>query len=71
MGKFIIGFRQVKKALKNGLLERVLVAGNAPSFIKNEFKDAEKFKGDSIKLGTYVGKPFPVAVVGVTKKVVK
>lgn len=70
MENFIIGFKQVKKASKDGSLKKVLIADNAPSFIVKEFEDAEIFKGDALKLGTYLGKPFPVSVAGLTKKVI-
>lgn len=69
----IIGTREVIKAIKNGVVKKVLIASNCPEFIIKQFENMksgvviEKFAGDQSQLGTKVGKPFPIAVVGYTE----
>jgi ribosomal protein L30E len=66
----IIGAREVVKGIENGVVKKVLVASNCPDFILKKMEKhsskvtIERFSGDQAQLGTKVGKPFPVAVVG-------
>lgn len=74
MGEIKIGAREVLKAMEKGEIKRVVIAKNAPEDIKKKIievastKNIEVEEGDDeLKLGTTVGKPFPVAVVGYQK----
>ncbi|MEM7819290.1 MAG: ribosomal L7Ae/L30e/S12e/Gadd45 family protein [Candidatus Aenigmatarchaeota archaeon] len=65
----VIGTREIIKGIKNGNIKRIIVANNCPDFLiekLSNFKDVkiERFDGDQSQLGTKVGKPFPVAMVG-------
>ena len=66
--EFVIGAKEIVKAIKAGKIESVLIASNCPDFlaekIKNEGARIEDFSGDQQQLGNKVGKPFPVAMVG-------
>lgn len=71
---FIIGTREIMKAMEKGEIEKVIVASNAPEEIKQKLFDVAQKKnvtveedGDEIKLATKVGKPFPIAAVGYLK----
>lgn len=64
-GKFVIGTREIIKNINNGKVKKVIVARNYPeSLIKKINADVEIFDGDQKELGTKLGKPFPVAMVG-------
>lgn len=69
----IIGAREVEKAIVHGIVKKVMFADNCPDFILKKIEkygdkiSMEKFDGDQKQLGTKVGKPFPVAVVGFTE----
>ena len=68
----IIGAREIAKNIKESKIKKVLVASNCPEFLIKKIKQAvkteiEKFDGDEKKLGTKIGKPFPVAMVGYTQ----
>ncbi|MCD6381982.1 MAG: ribosomal L7Ae/L30e/S12e/Gadd45 family protein [Candidatus Aenigmarchaeota archaeon] len=72
--EFIIGTREVMKAIKDDKIERVVLASNAPESIKDMVKKIAEEKGiiveedgDELKLATKVGKPFPIATVGYLK----
>ena len=71
MAKFIIGPREIKKAVKEGSVISVMAAKNCPKFLIEDIKkqgvDVKTFDGDQKELGTHIGKPFPVALVGQTK----
>ncbi|MFH0837111.1 MAG: ribosomal L7Ae/L30e/S12e/Gadd45 family protein [Candidatus Aenigmatarchaeota archaeon] len=71
MVEFIIGPREIKKAIKAGTVVSVMAANNCPKFliksIQKEGADVKTFAGDQKELGTHIGKPFPVALVGQTK----
>jgi len=73
--KVIIGARSVIKAMERGEVERVLIASNAPDWIKEKVIESAKkakvkveiFKGNELRLGIKVGRPFPIACVGFRK----
>jgi ribosomal protein L30E len=69
--KVIIGTREVIKGIEKNLVKRVVLASNAPDFIKNRIIEIAskssipiEFDGDEKELGIRVGKPFPVACAG-------
>ncbi|MFA4820137.1 MAG: ribosomal L7Ae/L30e/S12e/Gadd45 family protein [Candidatus Aenigmatarchaeota archaeon] len=64
--KMIIGARQIAVAVENGKVKKVVVAKNCPKTIIAKLGNikVEVFDGDQIQLGTKLGKPFPVAMVG-------
>lgn len=73
--EFRIGSREIIKDIEKGLVERVVIASNAPEKIKSMIQEtAQKKKikveinGDETQLATSIGKPFPVASVAYLKK---
>ena len=65
-----IGAREIIRSIRNGRIKHVVVADNCPEFLflmiknlENQIK-IEKFEGDESQMGTKLGKPFPVAMVG-------
>jgi ribosomal protein L7Ae-like RNA K-turn-binding protein len=70
-----IGTREILKDMEKGIVEKVVLASNAPEKVKSVIRAAaEKHKisveinGDELHLATSVGKPFPVASVAYHKK---
>jgi len=61
----LYGYRQVKKALKDGKTETIIISNDNRS--KNEFKDCLEFDSDSKKLGIACGKSFNISVLAVLK----
>jgi len=69
----IIGTREVLKAIERGEVKKVIIASNAPDWIREKLEKAAKekgveiehFSGDEERLGTRFGKPFPIACAGV------
>ena len=63
-----IGIREIKKGIEKGTVKKVLVASNCPQNLIDQLKKLnvtiEEFDGDQENLGTKIGKPFPVAMVG-------
>ncbi len=71
--KVLIGSNALKQA-KLGGVKKIIYSKNCPVSILNSIKrleklglETEQFKGDSEALGLALGKPFPVAVVGVRR----
>ena len=64
--KMTIGVREIGKAIKNGKVKKVVVAKNCPQNLIEKLGSVkvEIFDGDQTQLGTKLGKPFPVAMVG-------
>lgn len=67
--KGIIGIREISKAGKAGKIKSIVVASNCPMQLFEKIREIEglsfsKFDGDEAQLGTKLGKPFPVAMVG-------
>ena len=64
----IVGTREIAKSIKAGKIKRVIIATNCPDFIIEKMKSSgveiQIFSGDQKNLGTRLGKPFPVAIVG-------
>ena len=73
--KLIIGSRTVLKNLKNEMLDSIAHASNCPEgmvkdlnhYSKTSGVKLEEFKGNSIQLGEFCGKPFKILIVGVKK----
>jgi len=65
--KVLFGSKQAKKALKRGVLEKVIVSNDA---IGNEFNEKYKltFNESSKKLGIICNKPFNVSVIAILKE---
>jgi ribosomal protein L30E len=66
----IIGMRKIIKHIKAGKLKKVMVAKNCPEFLIKKLGniEIEVYNGDQIQLGTKLGKPFPIAMVGIKEK---
>jgi len=64
--KGVIGAREIARAAKAGKIRQVVVASNCPGFLIERIEKAkiDRFDGDQSQLGTKLGKPFPVAMVG-------
>jgi len=63
----IIGVREIIKGIEAGKIKNVVIAKNCPEFLKEKIPSNVKieiFNGDQKQLGTALGKPFPVAMVG-------
>ncbi len=67
--EYVIGVKEVLNSLKSGEVKKIIFASNCPKSIVEKFENAniEKkiFDGDEEGLGTYLGRAFPIAVVGV------
>ena len=66
--KGIIGPREIVKAIDAGKVKSVIAARNCPAELIEKMKlkkvKVELFEGDQKELGTKLGKPFHVALVG-------
>jgi len=66
--KGIIGIREIVKAIEKGKVKNVIAANNCPveliDRIKEKGVEIDIFVGDEQRLGTALGKPFPIAMVG-------
>ena len=63
--KGIIGVREIVKDISDGKIKTVIIAKNCPEFLREKIKvEYDIFDGDQQQLGTKLGKPFPVAMVG-------
>jgi len=71
----VVGTREVLKSISQGKVEKVFLASNAPSKIRERVTQAAKaaqveivaFEGSELELGTKFGKPFPVACAAILK----
>ena len=65
-GKFVIGAREIKKAISEGKVKKVVVANNCPDFLVERIGKVgmQQFEGDQKDMGTKLGKPFAIAMVG-------
>ncbi len=65
-GKFVIGAREIKKAIGEGKVKKVVVASNCPEFLIERLGNIamQKFEGDQKDMGTKLGKPFAIAMIG-------
>jgi len=74
-GKLIIGTEVVMKKLKNSQLNKVFLAKNCPTNIKEDIKKITQMLSIEIveldiendELGTYCRKPFHISVIGELK----
>ncbi|MEM7826719.1 MAG: ribosomal L7Ae/L30e/S12e/Gadd45 family protein [Candidatus Aenigmatarchaeota archaeon] len=71
---FKIGTREIIKEMEKGLINKVVIASNAPENIKEKINEVAnknnviiEIDGDERQLALKVGKPFPVACVGYYK----
>jgi large subunit ribosomal protein L30e len=72
-GKVVIGYRRSVKLLKIGGLKAVVVAEGSPKAIISDVKYYASlsnipviiYRGSSMDLGTLIGRPHPVSVIGV------
>ncbi|MEZ0394666.1 MAG: 50S ribosomal protein L30e [Desulfurococcaceae archaeon] len=72
-GKVVLGTRRTTKLLLLGKVKAVVVASNAPRNVVESLKYYSKlsgttfieFGGTNVELGTLLGKPFGVSVLGV------
>jgi len=64
--KGVIGAREISLAVKSGKIKHVIVASNCPDFLVQKIGTArlERFSGNQRELGTKLGLPFAVAMVG-------
>lgn len=64
--KGVIGAREIAKAVKEGRIKKVVIASNCPDFLLSKLGNVaiERFDGNQKQLGTKLGKPFAVAMVG-------
>ena len=64
--KGIIGTREISIAVKAGKVKKVIIANNCPDFLVHKIGKVkvEKFEGTQRELGTKLGKPFAIAMVG-------
>ena len=65
--KAMIGFRAISKAIKAGKVKSVVAAKNCPTSLLEKLPkniDVKIFDGNQSELGTKIGKPFAVAMVG-------
>jgi len=67
--KGIIGAKEIIKAIKAGNVKLVIVASNCPDFLINKIEQAgsvqiKQFSGNQKELGTRLGKPFIISMVG-------
>lgn len=70
-GEFMIGAREIAKAVKQGSVKKVFIASNCPSNLLEKISDADiiKFSGDQRELAARLGKSFPIAMAGLVKDV--
>ncbi len=64
--EYLCGYKQAKKALKDGKAEKIIIAGK--SIGKEEFKDSLIFEGNSKQLGIACNKPFSISVLTILKE---
>ena len=64
--KFIIGAKEIAKAVSSGKVKKIVVAKNCPEELMKKVTGADvaMFDGNQDELGTRIGKPFPVAMIG-------
>ena len=66
--QWIIGTKEIAKALKDGKIKKIVIASNCPDFLVEKLGNTdvsiERFSEDESQLGTKLGKPFPIAMVG-------
>lgn len=67
-GQGIIGPKEIAKKIKEGRVKKVILAKNCPEALIKQIKKFKvtiiTFDGDQQQLGTKLGKPFPVTMIG-------
>ncbi len=74
-GKVIIGSERTLKLAKEGKINKIIVAKNAPEHLKNEAKiigkaldiEVVEVEDNSKQIGIKLGKPFTALMVGIVK----
>lgn len=66
--KGIVGAKEIAKAAKSGKVKHIIVASNCPQPLIERVEGlgvkVDRFDGDQAMLGTKLGKPFSVSMVG-------
>ncbi|KAL6734301.1 hypothetical protein Aduo_004857 [Ancylostoma duodenale] len=73
-GKYVLGYKQTLKALRNGKAKLVIIANNTPPLRKSEIEyyamlaktGVHHYNGNNIELGTACGKLYHVCTLSVT-----
>lgn len=68
--KLVLGTRETLKLVKANKLEKIYLSKTSPENLKSQDSrkvKVERLNMNSSELGKYLGKSFPVAVVGVMK----
>eukprot|EP00055_Hartaetosiga_balthica_P002531 m.4309 g.4309 ORF g.4309 m.4309 type:complete len:162 (+) comp2207_c0_seq1:1338-1823(+) len=73
-GKYVLGYKSTRKALRSGEAKLVILASNTPTLRKSELEYyallsktlVEHYKNDNIALGTAVGRYHRVGVLAIT-----
>merc|ERR1712080_495708 len=73
-GKYVLGYKQTLKTLRNGKSKLVIIANNTPPLRKSEIEyyamlaktGAHHYTGNNIELGTACGKYFRVCTLSIT-----
>ncbi|XP_055327717.1 60S ribosomal protein L30-like [Paramacrobiotus metropolitanus] len=73
-GKFVLGYKQTLKTLRQGKAKLIIIANNTPALRKSEIEyyamlaktGVHHYTGNNIELGTACGKYFRVATMSIT-----
>ncbi|CAG0881652.1 unnamed protein product [Cyprideis torosa] len=73
-GKYVLGYRQTLKTLRQGKVKLVIIANNTPALRRSEIEyysmlaktGVHHYKGSNIELGTACGKYFRVCTLAIT-----
>merc|ERR1712126_165481 len=73
-GKYVLGYRQTLKTLRQGKAKLVIIANNTPPLRKSEIEyyamlaktGVHHYNGNNIELGTACGKYFRVTTLSIT-----
>nr|ABW90362.1 putative ribosomal protein L30 [Sipunculus nudus] len=73
-GKYVLGYKQTLKTLRQGKAKLVIIANNTPPLRKSEIEyyamlaktGVHHYKGNNIELGTACGKFFRVTTLSIT-----
>ena len=73
-GKYVLGYKQTLKTLRQGKAKLVIIANNTPPLRKSEIEyyamlaktGVHHYTGNNIELGTACGKYFRVCTLGIT-----
>ncbi|XP_014672752.1 PREDICTED: 60S ribosomal protein L30-like [Priapulus caudatus] len=73
-GKFVLGYKETLKSLRNGKAKLVIIGNNTPQLRKSEIEyyamlaktGVHHYSGNNIELGTACGKYFRVCTLSIT-----